>query len=66
MVKNPPANTGDARQVNVIPESERSPGVGNDYLLQSSCPGSPMDGGTLQDTVHGVTKSWTQKAGLSN
>ena len=59
MVKNPPANIGDARDVNVIPGSKRSPGVGNDYLLQSSCLGNPMDSGALQNTVHVVTKSWT-------
>ena len=27
--------------------------------LQYSCLGNPMDKGTQQATVHGVTKSWT-------
>ena len=29
MVKNPPANTGDARDMGLIPGSQRSPGVEN-------------------------------------
>ena len=38
----------------------RSPGGGNDNPLQYSCLGHPMDRGAWRDTVHGVTKSWTQ------
>ena len=38
----------------------RSPGGGNDNPLQYSCLGNPMDRGAWRDTVHGVTKSWTQ------
>ena len=34
MVKNPPANAGDARDVGLIPGSRRSLAVGNDNLLQ--------------------------------
>ena len=30
MVKNPPVNAGDSRDVGSVPRSERSPGVGND------------------------------------
>ena len=33
MVKNPPANAGDARDAGSIPESERSPGGGNSNPL---------------------------------
>ena len=33
VVKSPPVNGGDARDVNLIPESGRSPGVGNSNLL---------------------------------
>ena len=29
VIKNPPANAGDARDADSIPGSERSPGVGN-------------------------------------
>ena len=37
MVKNPPANTGDARDVGLIPGLGRSSGAGNDSPLQYSC-----------------------------
>ena len=40
MVKNPPANAGDAGSV---PESGRSPGEGNGNPLQYSCLGNPID-----------------------
>ena len=36
VVKNPPANVGDPRDVGSIPESGRSPGVGNGNPLQYS------------------------------
>ena len=36
MVKNPPANAGGARDAVKIPGSARSPGIGNDDLLQYS------------------------------
>ena len=53
MVKNPPANAGDAGS---IPEYGRSPGEGNGNPLQCSCLGYPMDRGAWWATVHGVTK----------
>ena len=37
VVKNLPANTGDAKNVGSIPGSGRSPGVGNGNPLQYSC-----------------------------
>ena len=37
MVKNPPANTGDTRDVGLIPELGRSPVVGNGNTLQYPC-----------------------------
>ena len=37
MVKSPPANAGDVRDVGSIPGLGRSPGGGNGYPLQSSC-----------------------------
>ena len=52
MVKNPPANAGDAGS---IPGSGRSPGEGNGNPLQYSCLGNPMDSGTQQAVVHEVT-----------
>ena len=55
MVKNPPANAGDVRDVGSIPGSGRSPREGNDTPFQYSCPGNPMDRGAWQSTVYGVT-----------
>ena len=60
MVKNPPANAGDARDPGLIPGSERSPGGGNGTPLQYSCLENPMDRGAWQATVQGVTKSWAR------
>ena len=45
VVKNLPANAGDTRDVGLIPESGRSPGVGNGNLFQYSFLGSPVDRG---------------------
>ena len=45
VVKNPPANAGDARDTGLIPESGRSPGEGNGNPLQCYCLGNPMDKG---------------------
>ena len=56
MVKNPPVNAGDSRDVGLNCESGRSPGVRNSNLLQYSRLGNPMDRGAWQATVHGVTK----------
>ena len=53
VVKNPPANAGDA---GLIPGSGRPPGGGNGNPLQYSCLGNPMDRGGWQATVQGVTK----------
>ena len=58
VVKNLPANAGDARDVTLIPGSGRSPGVGNGNPLQYSCLGNCMDRGGWWATVQGVTKSW--------
>ena len=57
MVKNPPTNAGDLRDIGSIPESGRSPGEGNGNPLQYSYLGNPMGGGALQIIVHGFTKS---------
>ena len=56
MVKNPPANAGDIRDMGLIPGSGRLPGGGNDNPLQYSCLENPMDRGAWQATVHGVTE----------
>ena len=56
MVKNPPVNKGDTRDLDSILGSGRSPGEGNGNLLQYSCLENPLDRGALRATVHGVTK----------
>ena len=57
MVKNPPANAGNARDTGSIPELGRSLGVRNGNPLQYSCLKNFMDGRDWQATVHGVAKS---------
>ena len=59
MVKNPPANAVDVRDVGSIPGLGRSPGGGNGNPLQCSCLENSMDRGAWQATVHGVKKSQT-------
>ena len=56
MVKKPPANAGDK---DLIPGSGRSPGVGNDNPLQTSCLDNSMDRATWWAIGYGVAKSWT-------
>lgn len=46
VVKNLPANTGDARDAGSISGSQRSPDVGNDNPLHYSCLENSMDRGT--------------------
>ena len=56
LVKNLPANAGDARVVGLIPGLGRSLEEGNDNLLQYSCLGNPMDRGVWPATVDGMAK----------
>jgi len=56
VVKNPPANAGNKRDVGLIPGSGRSPGEGNGNPLQYSCLENPMDREAWRATVHGATK----------
>ena len=60
LVKNLPANAGDAGDVGSIPGLGRSPGGGSGNPLQYPCMKKPMDRGAWQATVHRVAKSWTQ------
>ena len=57
MVKNPPANAGDMRNVGSIPGLEKFPGGGHGNPLQYSCLENPMDREAWPGVVHGVTKS---------
>ena len=59
MVKNPPTDAGDLRDMGSIPGSERSPGEGSGYPLQNPCLENPMDKGAWWATVHGLAKSQT-------
>ena len=60
VVKNPPANAGDIRDVGSIPGSGRSPGGEHGNPLQYSCLENPMDSGAWRDIVHGVAQSRTR------
>ena len=51
VVKNPPANAGDVRDLGLIPGSGRAPGAGNGNPLEYSCLENPMDRGTWRSIV---------------
>ena len=57
IVRNPPANAGDAGDVGSIPGLARSPGRGNAKPLQYSCLENLMNRGAWWATVHGVAKN---------
>ena len=59
VVKNPPANAEDVRDVGSIPGSGRSPGGRHGNPFQYSCLENFMDRGAWWATVHRVTKSQT-------
>ena len=56
MVKNPPANAGDARDMGLISQSRRSPGGGNGNPLQYSYLENSMDRRAWWATVHGLQR----------
>ena len=56
VVKIPPVNIGDVREIGSIPGLERSSGGGHSNRLQYSCLENPTDRGALQATVHRDTK----------
>ena len=60
MVKNPPANAGDVRDVGSIPESGRSPGGGHGNPLQYSCLENPMVSGVWWARINWIANCWTQ------
>ena len=63
MVKNTPANEGDAGS---IPGSGRSAEEGNSKSLQYPCLGNAMDRGAQRAAVHGVAKDWDTTQRLNN
>ena len=65
VVKNPPANEGDLRDVGSILGSGKCPVVGNGNLPQYSCLENSLERRAWWATVYGVTKSWTQLKQLS-
>ena len=59
VVKGPPANAGDVRDMGSIPGWGRYPGGGHGNTLRYSCLENPMDRGAWRATVHRLTKSQT-------
>ena len=59
MVKNPPANAEDTRDMCSITVSRRSPGGGNGNKLHYSCLENPRDRGAWKAIVHRINKSDT-------
>ena len=59
VVKNPPANAGDAGDPGSIPGSERSPGGEHGNPLQYSCLENPVDREAWHATVNRVAESDT-------
>ena len=64
MVKNPPANAGDIRDVRSSPGLGRSPGGGHGNPLQYCClenpmdrPSDPMDCSPPGSSVHGILQA---------
>ena len=66
MVKNPPANAGDAGDMGLILESGRSPRAGTANPFPYSCLEDSMDRRAWQATVHGVAQSRTQLSELAH
>ena len=56
LVKNLPTNTGDVRDIGLIPGFGRSPEGRNGNTLQYACLGNHIDRGASQAMVHGDRK----------
>ena len=63
-VKNLLVNTGDIRDVGLIPGLGRSPEGRHGNQLQFSFLENPMDRRAWRVIVHRVTKSWTRLSGF--
>ena len=66
VVRNLPANSGDLREMDSIPGSDRCPRDKNGNLLQYSCLGNFMVMGAWWATDYGVTKSGTRLTAQTN
>ena len=67
MVKNPPDNAGDKRDVGLILGLGRPPGVGNGNPLQYSCLENFMDRGAWWAMLHEVvSRNKTKSAKIEN
>ena len=62
VVKNPPANAGDSRDVGLIPGSGRCPGVGNGNPLQYSCLENHGQRGLLGSKLRVCYSPWGAKS----
>jgi len=56
VVKNPPANARDTRDMGSVSGSGRTSGGGHGNPLQYSCLENPMDRGAWRATVHRVAR----------
>ena len=60
VVRNPPANEGNVRDLGSGSGLKRSTGGWHDYPFQYSCLENLMDSGAWRVIVHRVAKSWTR------
>ena len=65
VIKNPPANAGDRRDLGLIPGWGRSPGGGDGNPLWRSCLGNNSDRGGWRAAAHRVAECWTRLKRLS-
>ena len=65
VIKNPPANAGEAGDKGLIPGSGRSPGGGNDNPLQYSYLENSMERGAWQAKIQGVAESDTTEHSIA-
>ena len=66
MVKNPPANAGEVKDVGSIPESGKSPGGGHGNPLQYSFLGNPHGQRSLVGYIPWGHKELDMPEGLNN
>ena len=66
VIKNPPANAGDTKDMGLISGLGRSHSGGNGNSLQYSCLENSMDRGAWWATVHGVSELGTTEHTYTN